>query len=108
MQKRVKELKMSQPIRLKQRYTTNFHIRPMIPEYLISIFRIVLVLLILVGMIVVLLAINHVTHNDDTISQSDTDRLKRDLTDNQKVITRQSVFHKFLARDKTRRMPKRH
>lgn len=78
----------------------------MIPGYLISIIKIVLVVLILVGMIMLLLAINHLTHNDDSLTQTETNRLKQEINDNEKVITRRSVFHNFLARDLTRRVSK--
>ncbi len=79
----------------------------MIPQYLFPIFRIVLVLLIILGMIVVLLAINHLTHNDDRHSESSTNQLKHEINKDEKVITSNSVFHKFLARDFSRRIKQR-
>ncbi len=74
----------------------------MIPDYLISIFKVALVGVILLGMIVVLLGINHVTHNDDSLSSEETNLLRREVTDDRKVITPRSVFHNFLARSMKR------
>ncbi len=63
---------------------------------LITILRAVFVLLILVGMAVVLLAINHYLLNPQ---ENDTDRLKRDVEENDNVISKDSIFHTFLVRD---------
>ncbi len=79
----------------------------MIPQYLFPIIRIVMVILIILGMIILLLAINHLTHNDDAHPQSSTSQLKQDIRKSEKVITSNSVFHKFLARDLTRRIKQR-
>lgn len=63
-----------------------------------SIIQTVLTIILLVGMAVLLLSINHFLHNDDSLPQSDTDQLKRELERDADVITRRNIFHKFLAR----------
>lgn len=70
----------------------------LIPEYIQSIFKIILVLIIILGMIVLLLGINHLSHNDDSISEEETEKLKSELTKESRVISPRSVFHRFLAR----------
>ena len=57
-----------------------------------------MLVLILVGL--VLLGINHFLHCDDTLTSSETDKLKEEPGQTPKVITRRSVFHNFLARSK--------
>lgn len=66
---------------------------------IIFIIQIVFVVLIIFGMILILMSINHLTHNDDSTAQDITDSLRTHLDDNDKVIPDESVFHRFLARD---------
>ncbi|MCM1290311.1 MAG: hypothetical protein NC201_02305 [Prevotella sp.] len=66
---------------------------------LIFIIRLVLVLLILVGMVMVLLGINHFLLRSDTDERQETERLRRDVKNKDYVISRYSLFHMFLARE---------
>lgn len=71
----------------------------MIPDYLITIFKLILVGIILLGMIVILLGINHLSHNDGSLSASETDLYKEDIKTEKKVISSRSVFNNFLGRN---------
>lgn len=72
------------------------------PELLISIFKISLVVIILFGMIMILLGINHLTHNDDSLNSDETAQYKHDLAEEKSVISTKSVFHNFLAKSMKR------
>ena len=77
------------------------------PTYLFTILQILIVVIIIMGMIMVLLGINHLTHNDDSISQEQTEHMKEDMRRKESVITDRSVFHNFLARNISGRMSRR-
>ncbi len=78
----------------------------MMPDFLLTSLKVLMVIIILIGMIIILMGINHLTHNDDSISPNETKALKREVRDDQRVISRRSVFHKFLARDLKRGVTK--
>lgn len=64
---------------------------------LIVIMRVVFVLLILVGMALVLLGINHYLLKPE---ENDMDRLRKDIEETDDVISKDSIFHTFLVRDR--------
>ncbi len=56
------------------------------------------VVLIIVGMIVILLGINHYgPAGRQTLDDRDTDKLRHDVENKQEVITRHNLFHQFLS-----------
>ena len=74
----------------------------LIPPYLYPAIRVALILVILVGMVILLLAINHLAHNDDTLNEKETRKFKDEVENEKDVISRRSVFHGFLARPKSK------
>lgn len=70
-----------------------------LPDIVFTVLRVALVVVILVAIISLLLGINHLSHNDDTISEEETSNFREEVKEKQEVISNRSVFHKFLARE---------
>lgn len=62
------------------------------------IMQIIISVLLLVLMVLLLLSINHFLRCDDSLTQRETERYKREVDNAENVISKRSVFHKFLAR----------
>lgn len=77
------------------------------PDFLVSIFRVALVGIILIGMIMILLGINHLTHNDDSLTDEETQSYRQDIPTEKRVISSKSVFNNFLARSMKRAVRKK-
>lgn len=59
----------------------------------------VIVVLLLVGMVVLLLSIHHVTRGEGSASElNDLEKLKAEVEDEPEVISTHSLFHRFLVR----------
>lgn len=70
----------------------------MISATAILIGKILLMLLIIGGMVVILLSIGHLFHNDD-LNTSEDDLLLRDEVENSKdVVSEKSVFYNFIVK----------
>ena len=55
-------------------------------------------MILLIGaMVVILLGISHIFHNDDMNTLEDTNILKHDVEDKENVISEKSVFYNFLV-----------
>lgn len=74
------------------------------PEFLVYIFKIALVGIILIGMIMILLGINHLTRNDDSITYEETQDYRQELPHEKHAISSKSVFNNFLARSPKREL----
>lgn len=61
-----------------------------------------LVLLILVGMVFLLLSIDHLFTGSFNADQKDADRLREDVDTRDEVIGKRSLFHEFLASGRSR------
>ena len=77
------------------------------PDFLVSIFRVALVGIILIGMIMILLGINHLTHNDDSLTDEETQSYRQDIPTEKRVISSKSIFNNFLARSMKRAVRKK-
>lgn len=55
--------------------------------------------ILLGGMIMVLLSIGHLFHNDDLNSSEDDHQLRDDVENSREVVSNKSVFYNFLVRD---------
>ena len=77
------------------------------PDFLVSIFRVALVGIILIGMIMILLGIIHLTHNDDSLTDEETQSYRQDIPTEKRVISSKSVFNNFLARSMKRAVRKK-
>lgn len=62
----------------------------------ITVIKAVLVIVIMAVMILLLLAINHIFSGNFNSSQSDTDRLREDVSESEEVITGESAFREFV------------
>lgn len=61
------------------------------------------VVLIIVGMIVILLGINHYgPAGRRALDDRDTDKLRHDVENREEVITRHNLFHQFLSPERDR------
>ncbi len=60
--------------------------------------QIILVTVMLVAMVMVLMGISHLSHVEDEARKEETDALKREVDEDANVVSRYSVFHRFLAR----------
>ena len=70
---------------------------------IISVIRVILVIVILLGMVMVLLGINHyLLRPNDSWDDSDCDQLKNEIRDQDMVIGKKNLFHNFLGRDSQR------
>lgn len=58
----------------------------------ISILQAVIVIVILAVMIVILIGINHMSNGDFTTEESDIEQLRKDVNENDDVITDQNMF----------------
>ncbi|MDE6342645.1 MAG: hypothetical protein K2K93_10025 [Muribaculaceae bacterium] len=65
---------------------------------MITLFKIILVAILIVTMIMVLLTIRHISNPEDSGTMEDSRRLRRDLETRERVITQNSLFHQFFAR----------
>lgn len=73
----------------------------MITGTFIFIGKVLLILLLIGGMVMILMSIGHLFHNDDLNSKEDDLRLLDDLDNNEEVVSEKSVFFNFLpTRDK--------
>lgn len=66
---------------------------------MITLVKIFLVCVMLVAMILVLLMISHLSHPEDSATNEERDRLLRDVETRDRVITSNSLFHQFFARE---------
>lgn len=64
------------------------------------VIQVLIVFAILVGMVLLLLAINRLSNHKEFDDPEETAELKHDLHHKIDVISNSSVFHKFLARHK--------
>lgn len=71
----------------------------MITSVFIIIGKILLMFILLGGMIMVLLSIGHLFHNDDLNSFEDDHQLRDDVENSREVVSNKSVFYNFLVRD---------
>lgn len=71
----------------------------MITSVFIIIGKILLMFILLGGMIMVLLSIGHLFHNDDLNSSEDDHQLRDDVENSREVVSNKSVFYNFLVRD---------
>lgn len=55
---------------------------------------------ILIGMIMLLLGIHRLFNTDEFDNPNDTRNLRKDISDETRVITGHSIFHQFLVRKK--------
>ena len=65
---------------------------------MITVLKIILVAVLLLSMTLVLLMIGHMVHPEDSSTKEDSDRLLHDVENRKRVITSDSIFHKFFAR----------
>lgn len=70
--------------------------------FMITIFKILLVIVLMIAMALVLLIIGHMANPADSSTKEDKERLLRDVENRERVITSNSIFHQFFAR------PERH
>lgn len=69
---------------------------------MITLVKMFLVCVMLVAMILVLLLISHLSHPEDSATNEENDRLRRDVETRDRVITSSSLFHQFFARESMR------
>lgn len=69
---------------------------------MITFFKILLVVVLLIAMVMVLLMIGHMAHPQVSSSKEDRDRLLHDVETRDRVITSNSIFHQFFARPEKR------
>lgn len=71
-------------------------------DFSYTLLRLVAVAVMLLAMIVLLLGINRLFHNDLNIDNSETNKFKKEVKESDEVITPHSVFHDFITKDKDR------
>ncbi len=69
---------------------------------MITFFKILLVVILLIAMVLVLLMIGHMAHPQESSTKEDRDRLLHDVETRNRVITSNSIFHQFFARPERR------
>lgn len=69
---------------------------------MVTIFKILLVVVLLISMVLVLLMIGHIAHPQESSTKEDSDRLLHDVETRNRVITNNSLFHQFFARPSKR------
>lgn len=69
---------------------------------MITFFKILLVLVLLISMVLVLLMIGHIAHPQESSTKEDRARLLHDVETRERVITSNSIFHQFFARPQKR------
>lgn len=74
----------------------------MIPATVFSLFKFIAVVIILAAMVMLLLGIGHLSHVDDIASDSESQKMMREVLEDEKVIGDKSVFNKFLSRSELR------
>lgn len=79
----------------------------MISATFLLIGKILLMLLIIGGMVMILMGIGHLFHNDDLNTSDDDLKLRDEVEHSENVVGEKSVFYNFLVRpaDKDRRTP---
>lgn len=65
---------------------------------MVTIFKILLVIVLLITMVLVLLMIGHIANPQDSSTKEDSNRLLHDVETRERVITNNSIFHQFFAR----------
>lgn len=65
---------------------------------MVTIFKILLVVVLLISMVLVLLMIGHIANPQDSSTKEDSNRLLHDVETRERVITNDSIFHQFFAR----------
>lgn len=70
----------------------------MITATAILIGKIVLMILIIGAMVMILLGIGHLFHNDDFNSNEDDIRLRYEIDNTEEVVGKKSVFYNFLVK----------
>lgn len=70
----------------------------MITATAIFIGKLILMVILIGAMVVVLLGIGHLFHNDDLNTVDDDNILKRDVDEDENVISEKSVFYNFLIK----------
>lgn len=63
---------------------------------MIALLKILLVVLILVGMVMVLLGINHLSSGHPGDSEDDTAEFRKEVRDDEEVMGRHNAFRQFL------------
>lgn len=66
--------------------------------FMITIFKILLVIVLMIAMALVLLMIGYMANPEDSATKEDKDRLLHDVETRERVITANSIFHQFFAR----------
>ncbi len=69
---------------------------------MVTFFKIMLVLILLIAMGLVLLMIGHMAHPQESATKEDKDRLLHDVETRDRVITTNSIFHQLFARPQRR------
>lgn len=69
---------------------------------MITFFKILLVVVLLITMVLVLLMIGHMANPEESSTKEDRDRLLHDVEHRERVITSNSIFHQFFARPERR------
>ena len=69
-----------------------------LPAFVMTTVKVLLVILSMVGMIFVYVAIGKLSHVDEQPNAHAAEFLRADVEQSQKVISEDSVFHNFLAR----------
>lgn len=69
-----------------------------LPQFVYSALKFLVVVVLLVCMVFLLLGINHLSKVDEQPEADSARRLREALSREEQGISRQSVFHKFLAR----------
>ncbi|MDE7461669.1 MAG: hypothetical protein K2M88_00755 [Muribaculaceae bacterium] len=73
-----------------------------LPPFVYGAVKFLLVAVILVGMVFLLMGISHLSKVDEQPEADASVKLREELENNNRVITRSSVFSNFLARDSRR------
>lgn len=67
--------------------------------------KVLLMLLIIGGMVMILMGIGHLFHNDDLNSTDDDLRLRDDVETDENVVSEKSVFYHFLVKNNEEQFP---
>lgn len=78
----------------------------MITASFIFIGKIVLMMIIIGAMIMILMSIGHLLHNDDLNTAEDDSHLKDELERDENVVGEKSVFYNFLVKAERARIEK--
>ena len=70
----------------------------MITATALLIGKILLMMLIIGAMVVILLGIGHLFHNDDLNTSDDDLRLRQEIDEHEEVVGEKSVFYNFLVK----------